>query len=61
MKSSVSEPIGYERGPRRNSLDVSPINDNSPCFHLGNGNEDISSDEHFENSKPVEVLIKKYK
>ncbi len=44
-----------QQGPQRNSEDVSPINDLSPiCFHLncvGNGNDDIPSDDHFENLK----------
>ena len=43
------------RGPQRNLVDVSPTNVISPiCFHLnrmGNGNDDISSEKHFENSK----------
>jgi hypothetical protein len=41
----------------RNLVDVSPMNVISPiCFHLnrvGNGNDDITSEEHFENSKTV--------
>jgi hypothetical protein len=51
------------RGPPRNLVDISLINVISPiCLHLyrvGNGNNDISSEEHFENSKinTVEVLI----
>ncbi len=45
-----------QRGPQRNSVDKSPIiSVNSPIrFHLnrvGNGNDDISSEKHFENSK----------
>jgi hypothetical protein len=44
-----------------NSVEISPINDRSPiCFHLnrlGNGNDDISSEEHFENSTKTEVLL----
>jgi len=50
-----------QRGPQRNSLDISPINVCSPiCFHLNrveNGNADISVEEHLENLKPVEALI----
>jgi hypothetical protein len=42
-------------GPQINLVDFSSINVNSPkCFdlyHEGNKNEDISSEEHFENSK----------
>ncbi len=41
-----------QRGPQRNSVDISPISDSSPIrFHLNrveNGNDDISSEEHFE-------------
>jgi hypothetical protein len=37
-----------QRGPQRNSVDISPINVGSQiCFHLnrvGNGNDDISSE-----------------
>jgi hypothetical protein len=43
-----------QRGSQRNSVDISPINVRSLiCFYLncGNGNADISSEEHFENSK----------
>jgi hypothetical protein len=61
MKSSASEPNRARQGPQRNLVDISPINVISPiCFHLngmGNINDDISSQEHFENSKLVEVLI----
>ncbi len=43
------------REQQRSLVGVSPINVISPiCFHLnhvGNGNDDISSEEHFENSK----------
>jgi hypothetical protein len=42
------------RGPQRNLGDVAPVYVTSPiCFHLnrvGNGNDDISSEEHFQNS-----------
>ncbi len=45
------------REPQRNLVDVSPINlISSICFHLnrvGNGNDDISSDDYFDNSKTV--------
>ncbi len=44
-----------QRGPQRNSGDISSINvSSSICFHLnclGNGNDNISSKVHFENSK----------
>jgi hypothetical protein len=50
-----------QRGPQRNLVDESPRNIISPiCFHLnrvGNVNDDTSSEEHFERSKSVEVLI----
>ncbi len=43
------------RGPQRNLVDICPINVSPPiCFHLnrvGNGKDDISSKEHFRNSK----------
>jgi hypothetical protein len=42
-------------GTAKKSVDISPENASSSlCFHLnrvGNGNDDISSEEHFENSK----------
>ncbi len=44
-----------QQGPHRNLVDVSRINVISPvCFHqnrMGNCNNKISSEEHFENSK----------
>jgi hypothetical protein len=49
------------KGPQRNFVDISPINVISPiCFHLsriGNINDNVSSQERFENSKLVEALI----
>ncbi len=49
------------RGPRRNLEDVSPIIVSSPIFfHLnrvGNGNDNISSKEHFENSQTSTVEV----
>jgi hypothetical protein len=48
-------------GAPKNLIDISFINVISQIFfHLylgGNGNDDISSEEHFENLKSVEVLI----
>ncbi len=48
-----------QRGAQRNSAGISPIiNASSPkCYHInpvGNGNVDISSEEHFENWKSQE-------
>ena len=46
-----------QRGSQRNSVVISPINVSSPiCFHLnrmGNDNDNISSEEYFENSKTI--------
>jgi hypothetical protein len=55
MNQEFSQSTNRKRqGARRNLSDVSPIIVSSPmCFHLnrvGNGDDDISSDEHFENS-----------
>ncbi len=45
---------------RSNSVDVSPISVISPIFfhlnRMGNGNDNISSEEHFEIKKTVKVL-----
>jgi hypothetical protein len=54
-----------QRGPERNSEDISPVIFISPiCFHLnrvGNGNDDILSEEHFENTKTMTNFGKKDK
>jgi hypothetical protein len=55
IKSAASETNRKRGGLQINLLDVSSIYVISPiCFYLnrlGNGNNDISSEEHFKNSK----------
>jgi hypothetical protein len=53
----MSQRTKKRRETQRNLVDVSPSNVISPiCFHLnreGHGNDDISSAEHFKNSKTI--------
>ncbi len=55
------ETIRNQRGPQGNAIDMSPVNVIPPiCFQrnrMGNGNDDISSEEHLKIRKPGEVLF----
>jgi hypothetical protein len=54
---SLANELRKQRGPQRNIVDISPINEISPiCFHFSRGSDDFPSKEHFENPKLSRML-----